>query len=104
MGHGFWGNAGQYFWTGASRSSWPRSASTRAAVAVMGFEIEPRRYTVSAVAGTEFSRSAMPKPPDHTSFPSWTTATETPGAWPSARNFEMALSILACVSGENAEV
>src|SRR5512138_3260903 len=100
MGHGFRGNAGQYFWIGASKSSWPRSESTRAAVAVMGFEIEPRRYSVSAVAGTEFSRSAIPKPPDHTNSPFWTTATETPGALLLAMNCEMAFSILACLSGE----
>src|SRR5215469_16166715 len=67
----------------------------------MGFEREPRRYSVSAVAGTEFSRSAMPKPCDHANAPFWTTATETPGTLPAAMNLETALSIVACVSGEN---
>src|SRR5262245_52936450 len=33
-------------------------------------EIEPTRYTVCEVAGTEFSRSAIPKPADHTTSPS----------------------------------
>ena len=69
-----------------------------AVVAVSGFEIEPRRYSVLDVAGTEFSRSAMPKPADHTNSPSCTTAAETPGVWLSVMNFEMAFSILACFS------
>ena len=41
-----------------------------AAVAVIDLEIEPSRYSVCDVAGTEFSRSAIPKPPDHTNSPS----------------------------------
>ena len=104
IGHGFLGNAGQYFWIGASKSSWPRSESTNAAVAVMGFDTEPRRYSVSAVAGTEFSRSAIPKPRDHTNSPFWTMATETPGTLLVAMNCEMAVSILACLSGEKVVV
>ena len=96
MGHGFGGNVGQDFCTGMSRSSLPCSQSAMAAVAVIGFEIEPRRYNVYDVAGTEFSRSAMPKPADQTNSPSCTTAAETPGVWLSAMNFEMALSIFAC--------
>jgi hypothetical protein len=43
----------------------------------------------------------MPKPPDHTNAPFSTTATETPGALLAAMNFEMAVSILARLSGEN---
>src|SRR5437879_3835182 len=101
MGHGFSGNAGQYFRTGESKSSLPRSQSSMAAVAVIGFEIEPRRYSVSDVAGTEFSRSAMPKPADHTNSPSCTTAAEIPGALLAAMNLEMALSIFACFSAES---
>src|SRR5207248_11217106 len=101
MGHGFCGNAGQYFCTGESRSSLPCSQSAMAAVAVIGFEIEPRRYSVCDVAGTEFSRSATPKPADHTNSPSCTTAAEMPGALLSAMNFERALAILDCFSLES---
>jgi len=67
----------------------------------MDFEIEPRRYSVCEVAGTEFSRSAMPKPADHTNSPSCTMAAERPGTLLSAMNVEMALSIFACVSVES---
>src|SRR5262245_3305463 len=101
MGQGFCGNAGQYFCTGESRSSLPLSQSAIAAVAVIGFEIEPRRYSVRDVAGTEFSRSAMPKPADQTNSPSCTTATEMPGALLDAMNVEMAASIFACFSSDS---
>src|SRR5665213_1574815 len=101
MGHGFSGNAGQYFCTGESRSSLPCSESSMAAVAVIDFEIEARRYSVCDVAGTEFSRSAMPKPADHTNSPSCTTAAEMPGALLAALKLEMVLSILASLSPEN---
>src|SRR5437868_1618186 len=101
MGNGFCGNAGQYFCTGESKSSLPRSQSAMAAVAVIGFEIEPRRYSVCDVAGTEFSRSAMPKPADHTNSPFCTTAAEMPGTLLEAMNAEMALSIFACFSLES---
>jgi hypothetical protein len=46
IGHSFFGKAGQYFSTSASNSSFPRSASRRIAVAVMGFEIAPSRKSV----------------------------------------------------------
>jgi hypothetical protein len=74
------------------------------AVAVIGFEIEAMRYNVCEVAGTEFSKSAMPKPADHTTFSSCTTATDMPGDLLSAMNFEMAVSIFACFSLENLPV
>ena len=101
MGRGFCGNAGQYFCTGESRSSLPCSQSSMAAVAVIDFEIEPRRYSVCDVAGTEFSRSARPKPADHTNSPSCTTAADMPGALLAAMKLEMVLSILACFSAES---
>src|SRR6202047_1058629 len=101
MGHGFCGNAGQYFCTGEPRSRLPRSQSCMAAVAVKVFEIEARRYSVCDVAGTEFSRSAMPKPADHTNSPSCTTAAEMPGALLAAMKLEMVLSILAWFSAES---
>src|SRR5665213_2487906 len=101
MGHGFSGNAGQYFCTGESRSSLPCSQSSIAEVAVIDFEIEARRYSVCDVAGIEFSRSAMPKPADHTNSPSCTTAAETPGALLADLKLEIALLILACFSAES---
>src|ERR1700719_1601889 len=104
MGHGFCGNAGQYFCTGESRCSLPWSQSSMAAVAVIDFEIEHRRYTVCDVAGTEFSRSAMPKPADHINSPSCTTAAEMPGDLLAAMKLEMVLSILACFSAESLPV
>jgi len=78
IGVSFWGKAGQYFCTGASRSSFPLSYNCIAATAVSGFEIEASLYSVLDVAGTKFSRSAMPKPEDQTNCPFSTTATETP--------------------------
>ena len=102
MGHGFWETLGSI--SGSGRPSLVgRALRAPRAVAVMGFETEPRRYSVSAVAGTEFSRSAIPKPLT-TRTPFWTTATETPGALLAAMNCEMALSILACLSGETVVV
>src|SRR5260370_37346854 len=79
IGDSFWGNAGQYFWTGASRSNLPRSQSCRTATEVRDLEMEPRRKSVEEVAGAKFSRSAMPKPEDHTGSPSSTTAAQIPG-------------------------
>src|SRR6476661_11288259 len=101
IGVSFWGKAGQYFCTGASRSSFPLSYNCIAATAVSGFEIEASLYSVLDVAGTKFSRSAMPKPEDQTNCPFSTTATETPGMCFAAMNFETAASIWARFSGEN---
>jgi hypothetical protein len=72
-----------------------------AAVAVRDFEIEPSRYTVWAVAGTEFSRSAMPKPADHTTSPSWTMAADNPGTLLVAINVVMAVSTCARLSSDS---
>ena len=82
-------------------SNWPCSQSVIAAVAVIGFEIEPRRYSVCDVAGTEFSRSAIPKPPDHTNSPSCSAATDMPGTLFAAMNVATALSILAWLSSDS---
>jgi hypothetical protein len=49
------------------------------AVAVIGLEMEPSRKSVAEVAGTKFSRSAMPNPADQAGSPSRTTATPIPG-------------------------
>src|SRR5271155_4661649 len=100
MGHSFLGKAGQYFCTSASRSSFPRSESCRIAVAVIDLEIEPNRNSVEDVAGTKFSRSAMPKPEDQTSSPSCTTATEIPGMLFAPMKLEAAFSICARLSEE----
>src|SRR5580704_6707768 len=100
MGHSFLGKAGQYFCTSTSRSSLPRSESSRIAVAVMGLETEPRRNRVEDVAGTKFSRSAAPKPWDQTNAPSWTTAREIPGTLFAAMKIDVAFSICARLSAE----
>src|SRR5580700_7579782 len=100
MGHSFLGKAGQYFCTSTSRSSLPRSESSRIAVAVMGLETEPRRNRVEDVAGTKFSRSAAPKPWDQSSAPSWTTATEIPGTLFVAMKRDAAFSTAARLSAE----
>src|SRR6266481_5200646 len=100
MGHSFWGNAGQYFWTGASRSNLPRSQSCRMAVAVIGLEIDPSRKSVEDVAGAESSRSDMPNPADHTGSPSRTTAAPMPGTLLADMKLETAFSIAARLSGE----
>src|SRR5580704_15378315 len=100
MGHSFFGKAGQYFCTSASRSSFPRSESCRIAVAVMGLEMEPSRKSVEEVAGTKFSRSAIPKPCDQSNSSSPTTATETPGTLFAAMKLEAALSICVRFSEE----
>jgi hypothetical protein len=70
------------------------------AVAVMGLEIEPSRKSVEDVAGTKFSRSAIPKPADQTSSPSWTTETEIPGTLFAAMKLEAAFSICVRLSAE----
>jgi len=66
----------------------------------MGLEIEPRRNRVKDVAGTKFSRSAIPKPWDQTSAPSWTTATEIPGTLFEAMKLDAAFSTCARLSAE----
>src|SRR5712672_924317 len=43
VGGSFWGNARQYFWTGASSARSPRSYSLRMATAVIDLEMDPRR-------------------------------------------------------------
>src|SRR5271168_3941962 len=100
MGHSFFGKAAQYFCTGASRSSLPRSESCRMAVAVMGLETEARRKSVAEVAGAKFSRSAMPKPADQAGWPLRTTATETPGTLVAAMKSETDWEICDCFSLE----
>jgi hypothetical protein len=72
-----------------------------AAVAVIDFEIDPMRYSVCDVAGTELSRSAMPNPSDHTNSPFCTTATENPGALLDSMNLETAFSIFDRFSAES---
>jgi len=64
----------------------------RIAVAVMGLEIDPSLKSVAEVAGTKFSRSAIPKLCDQTSSPSCTTATEIPGTLFAAMKLEAAFS------------
>src|SRR5580700_4612223 len=70
-----------------------------AAVAVIGFEIDANRKSVRDVAGTEFSRSAIPNPADHSYLPSLTTATDAPGKPFAAMNFDTASSICLRWSG-----
>src|ERR1700722_4268139 len=101
IGHGFCGKAGQYFCTGASRSSLPRSHSSIAAVAVSDLEIEASRKSVCSLAGALFSAPAGPKPLRHSYSPFSTTATETPGTWVEAMNLETAFSIRVRFSGES---
>src|ERR1700676_4398057 len=101
IGHGFCGNAGQYFCTGASRSSCPRSHSCMAAVAVSDLEMDARRKSVWSLAGALVSRSAKPKPLPHSYSPFSTTATETPGTWVEAMNLDTAASIRVRFSGES---
>src|ERR1700722_19811070 len=98
MGQSFLGKARQYFCTSTSRSSFPRSESCRIAVAVMGLEIEPSRNRVADVAGTKFSRSAIPKPRDQASAPFSTTATEIPGTPPMVMKLDTARSTCARLS------
>src|SRR5271154_3916255 len=100
MGHSFFGKTGQYSCTGASRSSLSPSESCRMAVAVMGLETEARRKSVAEVAGTKFSRSAMPKPADQAGWPLRTTATETPGTLVAAMKSETDWEICDCFSLE----
>jgi hypothetical protein len=69
--------------------------SCRMATAVMGFEIEPRRYSVEEVAGVKSLRSDMPKPADQMGWPFCTTATETPGTLLAVMKAEAAFSIWA---------
>src|SRR5712692_6902827 len=65
------------------------------ATAVIGFEIEPRRYSVEEVAGAKSSRSDRPKPADQSGWPFCTTATETPGTLLAVMKAETAFSIWA---------
>src|ERR1700722_4792783 len=104
IGQFFCGNSGQYICTGASSFNFPCSHNCMAAGGVMDLEMEPIRYRVCAVACTEFSRSAMPKPSDHTNVSSSTTATESPGTFPAAINAETSLSIADCFSVDNLPV
>ena len=99
MGVSFAGSAGQYYCSGASRSSFPCCHSKSAAIAVIGFETEASSYSVCEVAGTAFSRSALPNPADHSSTPFSTTATETPGVLLAAINREIAASSCARFAG-----
>src|SRR5580704_697741 len=96
-----WGKDGQYFWTGASRSSCPRSHSCMAAVAVSDLEIEARRKSVCSLAGELFSASARPKPEAHSYSPFSTTAMESPGTWVEAMNLPTAPSIWVRFWGES---
>src|SRR5713226_3701226 len=100
IGHSFCGNAGQYFWTGASRSNLPRSQSCRMAVAVIRLEMDPSRKSVEEVTGAGFSKSAMPNPADQASSPSRTTATPIPGTLFADMKLETAFSICARFSAE----
>ena len=68
-------------------------------MAVIDLEMEPSRYSVCAVAGTALSRSALPKPADHSSAPFSTTATETPGVLLAAMKRAMAASSWARFCG-----
>ena len=52
------------------------------------------------MAGAKSSRSYMPKPADHTGFPSRTTAAPTPGTLFADMKLEIAFSIAARFSGE----
>src|SRR6266852_228813 len=100
IGHSFCGNAGQYFWTGASRSNLPRSQSCKTAVAVIDLEMDPNRNSVDEVTGAKSSRSAVPNPADQASSPSRTTATPIPGTLFADMKLETALSIAARFSTE----
>src|SRR5258705_7008 len=100
MGDSFWGKDGQYFWTGGSRSSLPRSQSRKTAVAVRDLEMDPSRKSVEEVAGAKVSRSAMPNPADHAGSPSRTTATPIPGTLFADMKLETAFSISARFSVE----
>src|ERR1035437_643238 len=101
IGDCFCGKAGQYFCTGASRSSCPRSPSCIAAVAVSDLEMDARRKSVCSLAGALFSTSAKPKPLAHSYSPFSTTPIETPGTWVEAMNLETAASIWVRFSGES---
>src|SRR6266850_4668163 len=100
IGHSFCGNAGQYFWTGASRSNLPRSQSCKMAVAVIGLEMDPSRNNVDEVTGAKSSRSAVPNPADHTGSPSRTTAAPIPGTLFADIKLETAFSIAERFSAE----
>ena len=60
IGACFTGNSGTHRWIGASRSSFPRSASCSTATAVSVFVNDAIRNCDSGVAGTQFSTSAIP--------------------------------------------
>ena len=72
------GKAGQYFCTGASRSSLPAWYKVIAAVAVMGLAIDPVRNRVAVVTGAWFSTSAKPYPRETAIFLSTTMASVSP--------------------------
>src|SRR5216684_872103 len=94
IGDSFCGNAGQYFWTGASRSNLLCSQSCRMAMAVTGLEMDPRRKSVDEVTGAESSKSAMPNPADHTGSPSSTTAAAIPGTLLADMKLETAAAVV----------
>src|SRR6266480_6083090 len=100
IGHSFCGNAGQYFWTGASRFSLPRSQSCKMAVAVIGLEMDPSRNNVDGVTGAKSSRSAMPNPADQTGSPSRTAETAIPGTLFADMKLETAFSMASRLPGE----
>ena len=75
-----------------------------AAVAVIGLEMDARRYRVLDVAGTEFSRSAIPNPAAHAYLPFSTTPTAAPGRSFVARNCLTASSICLRLSSAGADV
>ena len=65
--------------TGASRSSWPASTSTMAAVAVAILDMENQRKRVAGVTGRRAARSASPKPSANSSRSASVTASDSPG-------------------------
>ena len=69
------------------------------AVAVIGLEIDPSRMAVCAVAGTRFSRSAMPNPAAQRTSDPIPTATLTPGIELRAISVEMICSMRRIFSG-----
>src|SRR5262249_47281339 len=77
-------NSGQYEATVASRSSWPRSTSTRAASAVIVLVVEKTLAIVFWAHGTERASSAQPPHRSTTISPSRLTASEAPRSSPDA--------------------
>src|SRR5713226_2348840 len=94
-GRVFLGEGGAIFLHGSVKIELAAFDSCRMATAVMGFEIEPRRYSVEEVAGVKSSRSDMPKPADQMGRPFCTTAAETPGTLLAVMKAEAVFSIWA---------